>query len=135
MASAASMIRQARKLGGTYRRTDMLADIRKFQGRAKFETSIRNLSGNSVVPKAWMVETKLKEPGANYRIFGKAEVIDLRTGIYDEIDFSFYHTDLMKKDDWAREFTDYFVEDSVDPDMEFLSFNTTVVEHNIGKPY
>ena len=135
MASAASMIRQAKRLGGTYQRTEMLADIRKFQGRAKYESAIRKLSGNSVVPKAWMTPAKLKEPGANYRIFGKAEVIDLRTGVYDEVDFSFYHTDNMKKDDYAREFTDYFAEDSVDPDMEFLGFEVTVVEHNIGKPY
>lgn len=82
-----------------------------------------------------MVETQLKEPGANYRVFGKAQVIDLRTGIRDEVNFSFYHTDLMKKEDWAREFAESFAEESIDPTMEFLSFETTAVEHNIGQPY
>jgi len=135
MYSAASMIKTARALGGTYRRKEMLADIRQYQGRAKYETSIRNLAGNKVVPRAWMVPAQLNEPGANYRIFGKAQVNDLRTGIAQEMDFSFYHTDMLKKDDYGREFAESFAEDSIPLDMEFLSFDVTVVEHNIGKPY
>ncbi|GAG75000.1 unnamed protein product, partial [marine sediment metagenome] len=64
-----------------------------------------------------------------------ATVLDLRTGLPDEQIFSFYHTDLLKKDDYAQEFVDSFGEDSFDRDMDFLSFNQTILEHNEGKPY
>ena len=135
MASAASMIRVAAKYGGTYRRTEMLADIRKYTGRAKFQAGIERLSPDSVVPRAWMVETNLNNPEANYRVFGKATVLDLRTGKEDEQVFSFYHNERLSKEQYAREFNEYFSEDSIDPDMEFLSFNQTIMEHNVGKPY
>lgn len=129
------MIRYAKRFGGTYRKTDMLADIRTYTHRAKYQTLIEGLSGNEVVPKAWMTPTELAEPGANYRVFGKSDVLDLRTGIVDEQVFSFYHTELLKKDDYASDFIDYFGEDSAPQDMEILSFNQTILEHNIGKPY
>ena len=135
LATAGSMIRAAQKLGGTYRRTDMLADIRKYTGRVKYQAPITAMGGNSAVPRGWMVETSLKEPGANYRVFGKAKFYDWNTGTEFEQTVSFYHTDLMKKSDYETEFNDYFNSGYQDQDLELLSFDQTGLDHNIGKPY
>ncbi len=135
LASAGEMIRVAKRLGGSYRRTDMLADIRKYTGRVKYQAPISAMSGNTVVPQAWMVETKLMEPGANYRVFGKAKFYDWNTGTEFEQTVSFYHTDLMNKDNYESEFNDYFQGGYQDKDLELLSFDQTALEHNQGKPY
>ena len=134
-ASAASMIRAAQKLGGAYRRQEMLSDIRKYTGRVKNQVNIERMTGNSVIPKAWMVETDLNEPGANYRVFGKAQVVDYRSGLTTQQTFSFYHTDMMNNDNFAREFNETFAENSIEPDFEFVSFQVSFIEHNQGKPY
>lgn len=135
LAGSAEMIRAARKLGGTYRKTDMLADIRTYTQRAKYQTSISRMSGNKVVPKSWMVETVLKEPGANYRVFGKAKFYDWNTGTEFEKTVSFYHTDLMNKDNFGQDFHDYFARYYKEENLEILSFNQEILEHNEGKPY
>lgn len=135
LASAAEMIRAAKRLGGTYRRTEMLADIRQYTGRVKYQAGIQSMGGNKVVPKSWMVEVQLKEPGANYRVFGQAKFYDWNTGTEYEQLVSFYHTDLMDKDSFAREFDDYFNSGYQDVDLELLSFDQTALEHNLGKPY
>lgn len=135
LASASEMIRKAAKLGGTYRRKEMLADIRKYKGFVQHQAAVTAMGGNSVVPRAWMVETALKEPGANYRVFGKASFYDWNTGEEFSKTVSFYHTDLMDKDNFAREFDDYFTKDYHDRDLELLSFEQTGLEHNLGKPY
>ena len=108
MASAASMIRTAAKYGATYRRQEMLDDIRKFQGHLKYQAGIEKLSGDSLVPKAWMVEVELKEPGAKYRVFGKGTFYDWNTGAEYEKTVSFYHTSWMEKDDYAEAFDSFF---------------------------
>ncbi len=135
LASAGSMIRAARKLGGTYRRTDMLADIRKYTGRAKYQAGVQSLSGNQVVPRGWMVETHFKEPGANYRVFGRAKFYDWNTGTEFEQTVSFYHTDLMDKENYEREFNDFFNSGYQDQDLELIGFDQTALEHNLGQPY
>jgi len=135
LATAGEMIRAAQRLGGSYRRTDMLSDIRKYTGRVKYQAGIQNLSGNQVVPKGWMVETRFKEPFANYRVFGKAKFYDWNTGTEFEQTVSFYHTDLMDKENYGREFNDYFNSGYQDQDLELLSFDQTALEHNLGQPY
>ncbi|KKK76475.1 hypothetical protein LCGC14_2863260, partial [marine sediment metagenome] len=122
-------------LGGTYRRTDMLEDIRKYSGRIKYQAGIQSMGGNKVVPRAWMIETNLNEPGANYRVLGKAKFYDWNTGTEIEKTVSFYHTDLMNKDDFAREFGEYFAGKYEEENMEIIAFEQTALEHNTGKPY
>lgn len=134
-ASAAEMMRAAKRLGGSYRKTDMLADIRTYTGRMKYQSRIMNLTGNSAVPKAWMVEVQLKEPGANYRIFGKATFYDWNTGTEFQQNVSFYHTDWMEKDDYATNFNDYFKGGYQEENLELISFEQSGLDHNLGKPY
>lgn len=135
LASAGEMIRTAKRLGGTYRKTEMLADIREITHRFKYQNSIKGLSGNKVVPRAWMVETSLKEPGANYRVYGEGQFYDWKTGKeYNKV-VSFYHTDLTNKDNYETEFDDYFKDKYQKEDIEVISFNQTGMDHNVGKPY
>ena len=94
-----------------------------------------SLGDNTAVPRGWMVETAMKEPGANYRVFGKAKFYDWNTGTEFEQTVSFYHTDLMKKRDYETEFNDYFNSGYQDQDLELLSFDQTALEHNVGMPY
>ena len=133
--SAAAMIRVAQKLGGSYRRTEMLADIRKYTGRIKYARNILGMSGNKVVPRGWMIEVRLNEPGANYRVFGKATFYDWNTGQPIDQTVSFYHTDLMAKDDFAQEFNDYFNSGYSEQNLELMDFEQTALEHNVGMPY
>ena len=132
---AGAMIKIAQKLGGSYRRTEMLADIRQFTGRVKYEAQIRNLHSDIKVPKAWVVETHLSEPNANYRVFGKANFYDLRTGQVHQQTVSFYHTEHQSKKNYADEFKEYYAGGYEDQDMELTFFEQTALEHNIGKPY
>lgn len=132
---AGVMIRMAEKLGGTYRRIEMLDDIRKYTGRIKYQGAILKMGGNNAVPRGWMVETNLNEPGANYRVFGKATLYDYNTGQTIEQTVSFYHTDLMAKGDYSREFFEYFRGSYTEENMDVISFEQTALEHNLGKPY
>ena len=135
LVSAGEMIRMAKKLGGSYRRTDMLADIRQYTGRIKYQANIIGMGGNNAVPRGWMVETKLNEPGANYRVFGKATLYDWNSGTTIEQTVSFYHTDLMAKDDFAQEFNSYYNSGYTEQNLELLNFDQTALEHNLGQPY
>jgi len=132
---ANAMISIAKKLGGTYRRTEMLSDIRKYTGRIKYEGNITTMGANNAVPRAWMVETELNEPGANYRVFGKGTFYDPASGQTFTQTVSFYHTDLMKKEDYANDFRDYFTDSYKEDNLDLLSFDQTALEHNLGKPY
>ena len=133
--SAAAMIKVAQKLGGSYRRTEMLADIRQYTGRIKYQLNIESLRANSAVPRGWMVETTLNEPLAKYRVFGKAKFYDLRTGAVHEQTVSFYHDQLMFKSNYAITFNEFFKGGYNEQDMELLSFEQTALEHNLGQSY
>lgn len=133
--SANAMIKIAQKLGGAYRRQDMLTDIRQLTGRIKYQGNITTMGGNNAVPRGWMVEVRLNEPGANYRVFGKATFYDWNSGTEIVQTVSFYHTDLMAKDDYAEDFNMYFNSGYSEQNMELLGFDQTALEHNLGQPY
>ncbi len=135
MASAASMIRTAARYKGTYRKQDMLADIRQYTHRAKYQDRITALGGNVAVPRAWIGDVALKEPGANYRVYGKATFFDERAGEYFDKTVSFYHTDFMDKNDYASEFGEFFKRKYEEEHMEVIYFEQTYMEHNKGKPW
>ena len=135
MASAAEMMRRAKKLGGSYRKTEMLADIREYTGRLKYQYQITRLSGDSAVPKSYMNEVKLKEPGANYQVWGKASFYDQNTGETYDHTVSFYHDTWKEKDEYASDFWSYFKNKYKEEGVEMISFEQFGLDHNIGKPY
>jgi len=120
--------------GVGYRKQTMLADIRELTGRLKMEPQVKSLSGNRVVPEGWMTETELRRP-YKYRIHGEAHWYDFEQG--DEVirEASFYTDDLMKKEDWEKEFVRRQRESPSPPEAVIMSFHVKGVEHNKGFGY
>jgi len=132
--SAARLISYAREAGGTYRRQDMLADIRKYEGRVKYQANIEKLGFDQTVPRAWMVDTPLDQP-ARYRVFGKATFYDEETDTYLQQTVSFYTDDLDTTGGYGSSFTDYFTGRYAEEDLEIAEFVQTGIEHNSGWSY
>jgi len=129
-----AMIRIARGQGGGYNYQKMRDDSRAFTGRVKYHVSIRDLTGNKVVSRQWMVETKLKQP-ARYRVFGEAEYWDPLTGQMETKMKSFYTNDLKKKEAYEGDFLEYQPVSETDPETRYYSFNQVGMEHNEGWDY
>jgi len=108
--SSGGIIGAIRKAGATYRRQDMLSDLRDIGTRIKYQGNIQSMTGNSVIPRGWMSETELKQP-YTYRVFGDADVLDENTGEVTRQIKSFYTDDLAAKGDMENEFINVFSEE------------------------
>lgn len=132
--SSRRIINYLGRVSGTYRRTDMLRDIREFRDLHTFGASVQELAVNVRPPTAIMVETELTRP-RKYRVFGRAKYVDRETGHTTYKNVSFYDDTLRTKEQWAEEFTRqkeegaYRVGDSVE-EMDIYA-----IEHNEGVPY
>jgi len=131
---ANAITRALREAGVSYRRTDMLSDIRDFAGRAKYEGNVLGLSGNSVIPRAWMSETELKMP-YKYRVFGDADILDDVTDEVTRVTKSFYTDDLAAKGDWENEFISISQEGYSTEGQAITNFQVKSVQHNAGYPF
>ena len=129
--SATSIIRSIRQAGATYRRQDMLSDIRDIGSRIKYEGNIKRMTGNSVIPRAWMSETELKQP-YTYRVFGDADMMDDDTGEVSRVVKSFYTDDLAQKGDMENEFISAFSEDYMTEGETLTNFQIRGVQLNKG---
>lgn len=132
--SANKIINMARDLGGGYRRTDMLEDIRVAQGKAKNQYWVEKVAGNEVIPQGLMVE---KDLGVDrkYRVYGTYTYYDVEDNNYYDVTRSFYVDDYASKDDWEDTFAGTFVQRACHVDEEYIGFNITSVEHNKGYKY
>uniref|UniRef100_A0A6M3LC89 Uncharacterized protein n=1 Tax=viral metagenome TaxID=1070528 RepID=A0A6M3LC89_9ZZZZ len=97
--SAVQMINILQGSGFTYRRQDMLSDIREYTGRVKYETQIRGLHANDVVPRGWMNEVEMNYP-YKYKVWADVNYYDPATGQYITDVRSVYTDDLLKKEDY-----------------------------------
>jgi len=88
---------------GTYRRADMLKDIREARGIYTFGSKVKGLPINVLPPTDMMVETALKRP-RRYRVFGMARHEDRGTGRISYRDISFYDDSLRTKEQWEKEY-------------------------------
>ena len=88
---------------GTYRRTDMLRDIREARDINQFGASVRDLAVNIRPPQDIMVETELTRR-RKYRVFGRVKEIDIDTGRVQYSVKSFYTDSLRTKEQWVDEF-------------------------------
>jgi len=129
-----AIINAIRDAGYSYRRTDMLSDIRSFAGRAMHESQVKSLTGNSVIPQSYMVDTELKMP-YNYRVFGDADILDDETDVVTRTTKSFYTNDLAAKEDWENEFISVSQEGYSTEGQAITNFQIKSVEHNTGYPF
>lgn len=127
--SANRMIREARAWGVSYRRTDMLADIRGFLGRYVKEPMVQRVPRNAIIPRSAMTETDLRRTHA-YRVWGDAEYYNPVTGKTDKQLISFYDDELRTEEDWEEEYRKAKEEKEYKTGIEFVSFDMRYVEHN-----
>lgn len=129
------IIRAVKKAGYSYRRKDMLADIREATGRFRYQTNIESLAAGQRVPQSWMSEGALRR-GYRYRVHGLQTVYDRSIGEW-KIGYKSFYTD-----EWRNmgEWEESFVEASRKAyewraEEEVTGFQVQSVEHNEGFAY
>lgn len=128
------LIRLAQSQGGSYRRIDMLNDIRKMEDRLKYEKQTLAIPFNEKVPRRLMIETDLKQQ-AKYRIQGYMTVYDEDTDSYLTQKASFYTDNYSETGDYAEAFTTAYWSKYQEEALEITEFQTRNVEHNKGWDY
>jgi hypothetical protein len=124
-----AIISHLQQLGMTYRRTDMLFDIRKAFDRVKYETQITRLSSNSVVPDSWMNSEKLGEP-YNYRVHLKVDYYDPDTGEYSTEHRFMFADDIKSVGEYVEDFPDYAMSKDYVQDKSFEGASVVGITKN-----
>jgi len=126
----AQVIHHLQQLNLTYRRTEMLADIRTAFDRVKYESQIAALKPGSKVPEAWMNSEKLGAP-YNYRVH-------LKVTYYDESSQSeitshryMFEDDYKSIDDYEGDYPDYATATSTPEDFQYLGSQVVGVTRNM----
>ncbi len=129
-----AMINIARTQGGSYRRQDMLSDIRRYTQRSKYETQIAALSRNTPVPQAWMGQADLGGQ-ASYRVYGVGTYYDEEIGGYYEKHTSFYTNDHTRPDVFEEQFMEYQPLTETEPASRMVSWKQTYQVHDPNTPF
>jgi len=129
-----AIINTLRSLGLSYRRIDMLADIREFTGLAKLEGAVLRIGADVIFPQFGMVETGLRRARA-YRIFGRVTVEDVETGERDERFVSFYTDTRDTKAGWERSFLEASEGSESRGAQRYIGMQIASVEHQAGWSY
>ncbi len=132
--SATKMISIARNYGGGYRYQDMLNDVRKFTGRLKYESQVKGLSRDAVVPKSWLTEADQQRP-YRYRVFADATFEDSATGETSTRTVSFYSDEVNSKGGYEDDFEESQRGRYSDEGEKLIGVKVKAVEHNRGLPY
>lgn len=133
--SASGMIREATLLGiGTYRRQDMLADIREFQGFFRRESMVTAWDVNTLPHHGLMTEIDLQKD-RKYRVFADVTTQHKITGEVQTTTVSFYANELKTFTDWESDYQDAVSENNYQPEREILYMQTRAIEHNAGWTY
>ena len=132
--SISRIISTARSVGGTYRRQDMLNDIRVTREKVKYQDAVSRLDPGRSIPRGYMVENDLDRP-YNYRVFGEAEIYDEDAGEYYTKKVSWYTDDLLSKGDMESEFISGFHGLYAEEDQSLTGVNVIGIEHNRGLHY
>jgi hypothetical protein len=129
-----AIIGNARTLGISFRRTDMLADIRAYMGWFTNEAKSRTLSSDRIVPPSYMSDVALGR-SAKYRVYGEATYLDKFSGEAHTTIISLYDDMARSKGEWEQWLTDSIKEDVSQPGFNLVGVDFKVVEHNTGWTY
>lgn len=132
--SGRAIERELFRLGYSYRRTEMLKDIRTFTGRAKYEEAIRSLGPGELVPRRFMPDEELKR-GVKYQVFGEATYYDPQTDSYTFEDGSFYTDRYATKEEMEEDFCEKMVGKYDAARKQAVGFDVRGVSHNKGYDY
>lgn len=132
--SGASMINIARREGFSYRRTDMLRDIREFTGLMRHEKAVRATPVDQWIGRGQMTEIDLKRD-RRYRGFADATFQNIETGDIRETTISFYDDEMRTEEEWAEEWDEKRREKLYRGDEELVGFEMRALEHQAGWAY
>lgn len=133
--NATRMISTAVSMGiPTYRRQDMLTDIREFQGFFRREAIVREWDVNKIPHKGLMTETPLSRD-RRYRVFADVWEVNTITGERDQRVISFYTDELQTFAQWEEEYIDMIGEARYRAEYEIDMMETRAIEHNVGWRY
>jgi hypothetical protein len=102
---------------------------REAAGRRKYETWIRNLAGNQVVPREWMNEVEMEAP-YKYKVWSDVTYYDVETGEYYTVKRQTYFDSLRKKEDYESELTSLYAQEEYREGNEFVSVKMFGVDIN-----
>ena len=123
------IIHYLKELNVSYRRTDMLSDIRKAFDRVKYETQITRLSPDKVVPKSWMSTEKLGEP-YNYRVHLKVDYYDPDTQEFSTEHRFMFADDIKTVGEYVEDFPDYALSKDYVQDKSFEGASVVGITKN-----
>jgi hypothetical protein len=126
-----AIIRSLAGMNLTYRRVNMLADIRKFSGLAKLEKVARSLPGDVLYPRYGMVEAEFRA-ARRYLVTARMTLFDEEHQQEEERWVSFYSNTRMSKDQWTSAFVQGYAAGRYEANMQIVSVDIASVLHKPG---
>jgi len=124
------VIHYLQQLNLSYRRIDMLSDIRTAFDRVKYESQIAALKPDAIVPEAWMNTEKLGSP-YNYRVHLKVEYYDESTqGVITAHRYMF-EDDLKSIEDYEGDYPDYATATATPEEFQYLGSQVVGITKNM----
>ena len=124
------VLRSLNALNLTYRRQDMLADIRKAFGRVKYESQITALKPGQFVPEGWMDTEKLGSP-YNYRVHLKVDYYDELTDETITTHRYMFEDEYKSVDEYAGDYPDYATATATPETFKYVSSQVVGVTKNM----
>jgi len=124
------MVQMVRNLGYGYRYQTMLSDIRELTGRFKFETRIRDLKSNDIMPEAWMNEVEFEVP-FRYKAWFDVTYYNPETGKYVTDVRSVGFDEYMKKTDYEGFAQGRLQDVGCRCDLEFVNIELRGLDKNL----
>lgn len=125
------VIKHLTQLNLTYRRTDMLADIRTAFDRVKYESQITKLKPGSKVPEAWMNTEKLGAP-YKYRVHLKVEYYDEVNDVNVTSHRFMFEDEYSDIDEWEDHYPDYATATATPEDFKYVGSTVVGVTKNMS---
>jgi len=131
--TATRMINYARALGGSYRYTEMLADIREYTGRVKYGYQSSRLLTNNVVPEEWMNPVEFKK-AYRYKVWADIAYYDPETGEYLKSTRSMYTDTYTQIENYLDDLVTDFYASGCTCDMELTDIRFHHMDVNTRMP-
>ena len=128
--SATRIIRGLKSAGLTYRRQDMLSDIRAAKDAADYGQTVVTLKQDQVIGKEAMNETILRKP-RQYKLGFHSVVRDVETGGYRTEYTNIYVDNTNTKGGWEDQFIDEMNTIETNRYKQFISTQLIYIEKNI----
>ena len=132
--SAARIIRGLKSAGLTYRRTDMLGDIRKVKDRVEFGGRVIDFPITEIPSGDVMNEVTLLRD-RRYKIGFRSKVFYTETGVTKYEYTNMYTDSRQTKEGWSNQFIDDMNTVEINRYKLYQATEVTYIEHNQGWDY